>query len=163
MSIEEETQEVQMENTQEVQQQYQTQTFSGVTEVMVDKSSLQELYLINNKLIEGKLAFADIQIKVDDYRAVELDLCDQIRELQTQITGLQNEVVELQNQATDIQNQLETYKTQKSDLRNALQEVNRLFQVKLNEIAKQHGIESNENSRWNFDFAGGKFVKAQQQ
>ena len=152
MSIEEET-----PQEQEISQP----VVVDINEVIVDRSLLQELYLINNKLIEGKLAFADTQIKLDDYRETELDLYDQISELQTQITSLQSDTVELQNQATSIQNQLENYKTQKSELRNALQEVNKLFQSRLNDIAKQYGIESNENSRWNFDFAAGKFVKAQ--
>ena len=158
MSIDEETPEV---RTTDVQQETSQPVVVDINEVIVDRSLLQELYLINNKLIEGKLAFADTQIKLDDYREAELDLYDQISELQNQITDLQKEAAGLKNQATSIQNELENYKTQKTDLRNALQEVNKLFQSRLNDIAKQYGIESNENSRWNFDFAAGKFVKAQ--
>ena len=116
-----------------------------VTEVAIDPVLLEEIYKINGKLIEGKLKFSDLQMKIEEFEEKK--------------QSCEDKVVELQSDSVTLQEQAKVCKLQKAQLKTAIDTLSETFQSKLNEIASNYGIESNETVRWSFDFTAGKFIK----
>ena len=121
--------------------------------ISLSQSQLEEIYKINSKLIQGKVQYADFQIKIENCENKQENIKDQIIELESNISKLNCDIEPLTQQ-------IKTLSLQKTQLKLALEEVSRAFQGKINEIAASYGIESNDEVRWNFDLVSGSFIKA---
>jgi chromosome segregation ATPase len=143
-----------MEEQQTSQQleEAQEQEQESPTTISLDQSQLEEIYKINNKLIQGKVQYADFQIKIENCKDKQELLKDKIEELKVNISECNSDIDTLEQQ-------VKTHSLQKTQLKLALEEVSRAFQNKINEMAASYGIESNEDVRWNFDLVSGSFVK----